>query len=137
MYSARGEPRQIDCRFDRGGARTQILQSWRLNGIEETATRLAGAVDPITGADPVVRALGYVAGFITTVSFLPQVIRSWRTRSAADLSLVWLTSFIAGISLWLVYGILLHEPPIIAANGVTLGLSLMLLWIRLRGRREK
>lgn len=94
-------------------------------------------MEPVTSADPLVRTLGYVAGFITTVSFLPQVIRSWRTRSASDLSVTWLAAFIAGVSLWLVYGILLREPPIIAANGVTLGLSLVLLWIRLKGSKPR
>jgi MtN3 and saliva related transmembrane protein len=90
-------------------------------------------IEPITAADPLVRLLGYVAGTITTLAFVPQVVRSLRTRSTEDLSLTWLICFISGVSLWLIYGILLREPPIIAANAVTLGLSLILLWIRVRG----
>lgn len=94
-------------------------------------------MDPLTPSDFYVRALGYAAGTITTLAFVPQVIRSLRTRSTADLSLVWLSAFITGVALWLVYGLLLREPPIVLANAVTLGLSLVLLGIRLRGRREE
>jgi MtN3 and saliva related transmembrane protein len=93
-------------------------------------------VDPAAPSDPLVRVLGYVAGTITTLSFLPQVVRSWRTRSTADLSITWLVAFISGVTLWLVYGSLLREPPIIVANAITLGLSLVLLWIRLTSRRR-
>ena len=75
--------------------------------------------------------MGYLAGLVTTLSFVPQVVRSWRTRSAGDLSISWLVTFIAGVTLWLTYGLLLREPPIIAANAITLGLSLVLLWLRL------
>jgi MtN3 and saliva related transmembrane protein len=93
-------------------------------------------VDPVTSADPLIRALGYLAGTITTISFLPQVLRSWRTRSTGDLSMSWLIAFISGVSLWLVYGIMLREPPIVAANAVTLALSLTLLWLRVGGKRQ-
>jgi len=93
------------------------------------------AVEVMASSDPWIRILGYVAGTITTLAFVPQVVRSLRTRSTADLSLSWLSAFITGVALWLVYGILLREPPIIAANAVTLGLSLVLLWVRLRGRK--
>jgi MtN3 and saliva related transmembrane protein len=88
-------------------------------------------VDP---ASPLIRTIGYIAGVITTLAFVPQVVRSWRTRSTRDLSLTWLVAFASGVSLWLVYGILLREPPIIAANAVTLALTAILLWIRVRGR---
>jgi MtN3 and saliva related transmembrane protein len=85
-------------------------------------------------ASPLIRTIGYVAGTITTLAFVPQVVRSWRTRSTRDLSLTWLVAFASGVSLWLLYGILLREPPIIAANAVTLALAAILLWIRVRGR---
>jgi MtN3 and saliva related transmembrane protein len=90
-------------------------------------------MDPVTSSDPIVRLLGYVAGTITTLAFVPQVIRSLRTRSTGDLSRAWLGSFITGVTLWLVYGLLLREPPIVLANAFTLALSLVLLWVRLRG----
>jgi MtN3 and saliva related transmembrane protein len=81
---------------------------------------------------PLIRTIGYCAGAITTLAFVPQVIRSWRTRSTRDLSLPWLLAFSSGVALWLAYGVLLGEPPIIVANTVTLALALMLLWMRLR-----
>jgi MtN3 and saliva related transmembrane protein len=91
-------------------------------------------VDPVDPSSPLIRVIGYVAGAITTLAFVPQVVRSWRTRSTRDLSLTWLVAFASGVGLWLCYGILLREPPIIAANAVTLMLAATLLWIRVRER---
>ncbi|MFH0901804.1 MAG: SemiSWEET transporter [Pseudomonadota bacterium] len=76
--------------------------------------------------------LGLVAGALTTASFLPQVVRTLRTRSARDISLAMFVLFSAGVALWLVYGILLGAAPIIAANGVTLALALAILAMKLR-----
>jgi MtN3 and saliva related transmembrane protein len=76
-------------------------------------------------------ALGYVAGFLTTVSFLPQVIKAWRTRSTEDLSFWMLGAFSCGVSLWIVYGVMLGEPPIMLFNGITLVLALTLLWLKI------
>lgn len=85
-------------------------------------------------SSPLIKTIGYLAGIITTLAFVPQVVRSWRTRSAGDLSLTWLVAFSTGVGLWLLYGILLREPPIIVANSMTLTLAMILLWIRVRGR---
>jgi MtN3 and saliva related transmembrane protein len=76
--------------------------------------------------------IGLLAAFCTTIAFLPQVIRSWRTRSTADLSLSMFLIFTTGIALWLVYGLFMHDLPLIAANGVTLVLSGTILWFKLR-----
>ena len=62
--------------------------------------------------------IGSVAAVLTTLSFLPQVIKTWNSRSAADLSWIWLIGFSAGLSLWLVYGFALMSWPLIAANGI-------------------
>jgi MtN3 and saliva related transmembrane protein len=94
---------------------------------------MMGPVDP---ASPLIRTIGYIAGVITTLAFVPQVVRSWRTRSTRDLSLIWLVAFSSGVALWLTYGILLREPPIIAANATTFVLAAILLWIRLRPGRK-
>jgi MtN3 and saliva related transmembrane protein len=81
--------------------------------------------------------LGYSAGFCTTVAFLPQVIRSVRTRSTKDLSLLMLVLFSTGLTLWTIYGICEDRPPIVAANGITLVFVCVLFWLRLRyGSRE-
>ncbi len=80
-------------------------------------------------------ALGYVAGFLTTASFLPQVIKAWRTRSTEDLSFWMLSGFSGGVSLWIVYGFMLSEPPIVLFNAITLGLAMTLLWLKISNTR--
>jgi len=80
--------------------------------------------------------IGFVAGVCTTASFVPQVWKTWRTRKAEDLSGAMLAAFVTGVALWLVYGIRLVEPAIIATNAVTLLLTIPLLVMKLRfGRR--
>ena len=76
--------------------------------------------------------IGYVAGFFTTIAFVPQVIRSLRRRSCHDLSWLWLIVFMTGLSLWLTYGIVLNNWPMILANSVTLTLCFTLGWIKIR-----
>jgi MtN3 and saliva related transmembrane protein len=75
-------------------------------------------------------ALGYVAGTLTTLSFLPQVVRSARMRSAEGLSWLWLLCFGAGVAAWAAYGIVRGDPAIIAANSATLLAVLVLVWLR-------
>jgi MtN3 and saliva related transmembrane protein len=76
--------------------------------------------------------LGVAAGTLTTLSFVPQVVRTWKTKSTEDVSLWMLLAFNGGILLWLTYGIILRKPSIIYANGVTLSLSLTLLGLKLK-----
>ncbi len=75
--------------------------------------------------------VGHAAGVLTTLSFLPQVSKAWRTRSTGDLSLAMLLIFFAGLALWLVYGIGIGSLPLILANGVTLALVTVLLGLKL------
>lgn len=77
--------------------------------------------------------IGGVAAVLTTSSFLPQVARTWRTRSAADFSWIWLGFFSVGLFLWLVYGIVANALPLIAANGITLALVLVIAFVKARG----
>jgi MtN3 and saliva related transmembrane protein len=76
--------------------------------------------------------IGYIAGFLTTFSFLPQVVRAWRRRSCADLSWPWLVVFVAGLLLWLAYGLVLRNWPMILANSVTLSFCFVLVWMKFR-----
>ena len=76
--------------------------------------------------------IGYIAGTLTTASFIPQVIRSWKLKETRDLSLAMLVLFAIGVILWTVYGVWIGSPPIIAANIVTLGLIIFLLWMKVR-----
>ena len=69
------------------------------------------------------KIIGLVAGLCTTLAFLPQVIKTWRSRSTKDISLGMFLLLVFGVFLWLVYGILMHDLPIILANGFTLILA--------------
>jgi MtN3 and saliva related transmembrane protein len=74
--------------------------------------------------------LGYAAGSLTTLAFVPQVVRTLRTRSAKDLSWGMLLIFILGVILWLAYGLALGSWPIILCNGLTLGLNLVIAAVK-------
>lgn len=76
--------------------------------------------------------LGFVAGTLTTVAYVPQVVRSWKLKETKDLSLAMLVLYLCGVSLWLVYGFWIGSLPVIAANGVSIGLLLILTGIKLR-----
>jgi MtN3 and saliva related transmembrane protein len=76
--------------------------------------------------------LGYIAGFCTTAAFLPQVYRAWKTKSCKDLSPGMLILFAVGILLWLIFGILIQELPIIIANGVTFFLVILIVVLKFR-----
>ena len=81
--------------------------------------------------DPTV-LVGFLAGFLTTVAFVPQVTKIWRERSARDLSLKTFIAFTIGIALWLLYGILEGRLPIIVWNGISLCLSAAILAMKIR-----
>ena len=81
-----------------------------------------------------VTVLGLIAGSLTTLSFAPQVIRAWRTRSTADLSLAMLVVFLAGVLLWLAYGVVKGDIAIIAANAATAVLIGLILSLKTEDR---
>lgn len=76
--------------------------------------------------------VGFAAAFCTTISFLPQAIHTIRTRHTKDLSLRMYLLFTIGVFLWLLYGIALHDLPMMLANSVTLALSSVILTMKLR-----
>lgn len=75
--------------------------------------------------------IGSVAGMLTTIAFLPQVLKTYKSKTAKDLSLSMFLIFIAGVCLWLVYGIIRQDLPIVLANCATLILSGALLYFKL------
>lgn len=85
-------------------------------------------------ADGWTETLGIVAGLLTTGSFLPQVIKTWRTRAVRDLSLRMYLSLSAGVFLWLLYGLRVGSLSIILANSVTFALAVAILVMKLRWR---
>ena len=76
--------------------------------------------------------IGLVAAFCTTVAFVPQVVRTWKSRSTEDISLGMFSFYSTGIFGWLVYGLMIGDIPLIASNGVTFVLSLIMLGFKLR-----
>jgi len=77
-------------------------------------------------------AIGYVAGFLTTAAFLPQVAKTFKERSARDISLGMYLFFCTGVGLWLFYGVLIASWPVILSNFITLVLSGAVLVLKLR-----
>jgi MtN3 and saliva related transmembrane protein len=76
--------------------------------------------------------LGLTAGFCTTLAFVPQVLKTWRTHHTRDISLGMFLIYCVGIVLWLFYGIVLNDGPIIAANVATFALSGAMKYFKLR-----
>lgn len=80
--------------------------------------------------------IGYAAASLTTLSFLPQALHTFRTRDVSGISLGMYATFTTGVALWLVYGLQLGAWPIVAANAITLLLALAILVMKLRyGKR--
>ncbi|HEV7333461.1 MAG TPA: SemiSWEET transporter [Flavisolibacter sp.] len=76
--------------------------------------------------------LGMTAGCISSITFLPQVIKTWKTKSAADISLLMFTFATISVIMWLVYGIILKNIPIIFTNSMVLLFSLIMLYFKFR-----
>ena len=76
--------------------------------------------------------LGGLPGFLTTAAFIPQVWKTWKSKSAADLSLVMFFVFSLGVLCWLVYGIMIAQAPVIFWNAITLVLALAILIMKLK-----
>lgn len=87
---------------------------------------------PGISAEGLASALGYAAGLLTTLSCVPQVIKSWRSRSVRDFSAAMLVVLSVGLVLWIAYGVTRGDWPIILTNGVSLTLWLSLLWLKIR-----
>lgn len=76
--------------------------------------------------------LGLLAGGLTTASFVPQVRKIWKTKSAEDVSLLMFAAFCIGVTIWIVYGFIKGEVAIIATNAVTLVLGAAIVWMKLK-----
>ena len=79
-----------------------------------------------------IEILGLVAGTITSVTFLPQVVKIWQTKSAKDLSLMMLLLLMMGVVLWLIYGLVVMSAAIIYTNSMVLGMSFIMLYFKLK-----
>lgn len=83
-----------------------------------------------------IKTIGFLAGLLTTVSFLPQVIKTYQTKRAEDFNLAFMLLFTLGLIFWLVYGIIIREWPIILANSVTLVLNFILLGMKMKYKKK-
>ncbi len=76
--------------------------------------------------------IGFLAGTLTTASFLPQVLQTIKTRKTKDISLGMYSAFTFGVFLWLIYGIALNSPPVYLTNGITLILAGTILFLKVK-----
>lgn len=81
--------------------------------------------------------LGLVAGGLTTVAFVPQVLKIYASKSGEDISLGMMLIFSLGVILWLVYGLLILSKPLIIANIITLSLSSAIVYLKVRYARQR
>lgn len=80
--------------------------------------------------------VGYCAAALTTLSFIPQAVKSWSTRDLSGVSLSMYSLFTLGVALWMLYGLAIGSWPVILANAVTLALAGTVLALKLRHRRD-
>jgi MtN3 and saliva related transmembrane protein len=81
--------------------------------------------------------LGLLAGALTTIAFVPQLLKLYATKSGKDVSARMFLIFSTGVILWLVYGVLIRSAPIIIANSLTLLMSLIILALKIRYSRSQ
>ena len=79
---------------------------------------------------------GFVAAALTTIAFLPQVIKTWRTKKAEDVSIVMLLLFITGLLFWIVYAIQTNALPVLIANIITFIFNTIILTLKLVYRKQ-
>ncbi len=79
-----------------------------------------------------IEILGLAAGTISSITFLPQVIKIWQTKSAKDLSMPMLLLLVLGVSLWLAYGIIIKNTPVIYTNSMVLFMTFIMLFFKFK-----
>ena len=76
--------------------------------------------------------IGYPAAILTTAAFVPQAWQSWRTRDLSGISLPMYLLFTLGVACWLLYGLAIGSVPVVLANGITLCLAGVVLWLKVQ-----
>ena len=79
----------------------------------------------------IINLVGAAGGIVSSITFLPQVIKIWKTKSAKDLSMGTLLFLVLNVSLWLIYGILTNLYPIIITNGIVLSMVFIMVYFKL------
>ena len=80
---------------------------------------------------------GFTAAILSTIAFIPQVIKTWKTKSAGDVSFVLLITFSTGCLSWVIYGILVNSKPVTIANTITLILNVTILTMKISFDNDK
>jgi MtN3 and saliva related transmembrane protein len=78
--------------------------------------------------------IGFLAGSLTTISFIPQVIKVWQTKSTHDISLIMYSLFCAGVFVWVIFGFYIQSASVVFFNAVTLVLALTILFFKIVNR---
>ena len=77
--------------------------------------------------------IGYLGSFLTSITFIPQVIKAWQSKSVGDLSIWMLLIVLTSTIVWLIYGIAIpHGGPVIVANSIVFILSIVLIWFKFK-----
>lgn len=76
--------------------------------------------------------LGYVAGILVVISLLPQVIKSWKTKSTRDISLSRYIIYVIGLILWVAYAVIIQNGPVAVTNGIGLALAVSILCLKIK-----
>lgn len=74
--------------------------------------------------------VGYFGSFLTSITFIPQVYKAWKTKSVGDLSIWMMLIVVLSTIVWLVYGLAIHSGPVMAANSIVFALSLLLIYFK-------
>ena len=80
---------------------------------------------------------GFSAALLTTIAFIPQLYKTWKTKSAEDVSLIMLILFITGLICWIIYGLKIHSIPILVANIITFIFNFSILILKITYRKGK
>ena len=80
---------------------------------------------------------GFSAALLTTIAFLPQLYKTWKTKSADDVSLIMLILFITGLICWIIYALKIHSIPILVANIITFIFNFSILVLKISYRENK
>jgi MtN3 and saliva related transmembrane protein len=80
--------------------------------------------------------LGLFGAFLSSITFLPQVYKAYKTKSVGDLSAWMIAILMANVSTWLIYGIIRNDFAIIIANSIIMGLSLVMVYFKITFRKE-
>lgn len=76
--------------------------------------------------------IGYIGGVMSSISFLPQVIKIWKTKSAKDLSMLTLIFLTCNVTLWLSYGVLIGSTPLWLTNAIVLSMVLCMIYFKFK-----